>query len=78
MFALGSVGIGLRCFLPGASTTPPLRPLVFLSAAVVAGFLLEPFVAPPASCSSSSAAPSRTLAICLVSASRSSQPSAFA
>ena len=27
MRASGSVGAALRCFLPGASTTPPLRPL---------------------------------------------------
>jgi hypothetical protein len=48
------------------------------SAAGAAGFLFEPFVVPPASCSSSSVALSRTLAICLVTASRSSQPFAFA
>ena len=38
----------------------------------------DAFVVPLASCPSSSAAPSRTLAICFVSASRSIQPSAFA
>ena len=47
-------------------------------AAAAAGFFFEAFVAPPASCSSRSAAPSRTLAICLFSVSRSIQPSAFA
>lgn len=49
-------------------------PFVVSSAAVAAGLLFEAFIALSASCSSSSAALSRTLAICLVSASRSSQP----
>src|SRR6266542_2938815 len=46
MCAPGSVGSGLRCFLPGASTLPPLRPLFSPRAGAAAGFFFEPFVAP--------------------------------
>src|SRR3954468_24121838 len=43
--ARGSRGIGLRCFLPGASTTPPLRPLAFAVPAAPAP--LDVRAAPP-------------------------------
>src|SRR6266542_3265581 len=50
MCAPGSVGSCLRCFLPGASTLPPLRPLFSPRAGAAAGFFFEPFVAPSANC----------------------------
>src|SRR5262249_35050695 len=40
----GSAGAGLRCFLPGASTTPPLRPL-FVPLPVVARVVSPAFAA---------------------------------
>ena len=37
MFALRSLRVGFRCLFPGASTTPPLRPLLSLRAVSAAG-----------------------------------------
>src|ERR1051325_10972037 len=59
MVAPGSVGIGARCFLPGASTTPPLRPLLPFRGAAAAGCAFETFeafVVPPAICPASATA----------------------
>jgi hypothetical protein len=70
--------MGGRCFFPGASTTPPLRPRVLLGAGAPVRVLAGTAGASAVRCWSSSAAPSRTRASSSFSASPSIQPAAFA
>jgi hypothetical protein len=77
--APGSVGMGRRCFFPGASTMPPLRPRVLLGAGPPVRVLTATGGGASAvSCWSSSAAPSRTRASSFFSPSPSIQPAVFA
>ena len=65
----GPAGAGFRCFFPGASTMPPLRP--FRAMRFGAGALRRTRVATPAaSCVRSCFAPSRTPVTCRLSVSR--------
>ena len=71
----GALGAGLRCFFPGASTEPRERCVV---SAALARASFEGLFATRARCFTMSAAESRTLANCSLSALRSNHPSVFA
>src|SRR5688572_4794274 len=71
----GAAGAGFRCFLPGASTVPPLRAL--RTGRFGAALRRTREATPLASCSSRRLAPSRTLVTCRLNFWRSIRLSTF-